>query len=364
MQNHVPVRTPAERMFFKMFKLRLISLFTALSLLFVLFGSVCAFAAETEEIDAAQLEELLGDYTISDSDFAALLSGSDVPSGTDHISDFETYVFKAKQHRLSMTVPKFENGFNINSTNADISEQGYSLEDVLSYNDQYSGSIVSYLFSDYSENGQVMVSILYLSNNYTQIIGDYSKLSDEQLEDIRTAKLSFNNEYPELRKINGNTYLFSCGDDEEYGFYSYSLETIVNGGRYQVYIDLTDPTQVDLAAATEMIRSLKIGGLKSTLYGAADKTLVTVMLIALCVLFAVVCLLTFFIIRFSRYASAAGSKFNIIGFNMPPKKDELEKYAKEQRRAERKAKQNAAKNAPKQEFDRSVSLSDSLSDDE
>ena len=347
-----------------MFKLRIISLFVVLSMLFVLFGSVCAFAAETEEIDISELADSLEGYTISDSDFAALLSGSDVPSGTDHIADYETFVFKVKQHRLSMTVPKFDAGFDINSPNTTFADLGYSLEDVLSYNDQYSGSTFSNLYSYYSDNGQVMFSIVYMSNNYTQAVGDYSRLSDEKLEDIRTASLSFNNEYPELRTINGNKFLFACGDDEQYGFYSYSLETIVNGGRYQIYVDLTDPTQADQAAVTEMLRTIKIGGLRPSLYGAADNTLVTVMLIALCVMFAVVCLLAFFIIRFSRYAAAAGSKFNIIGFNMPPKKAELEKYAKAQKRAERKANQNAAKNAPKHEFDRSVSLTDSLSDDE
>ncbi len=346
-----------------MFKLRVISLFLSLVMIFTLTGSLAVFAQAADDVDLDTLSAGLDGYNISDSDFAALLSGTDVPSATDHISDYTTSVFNAKQHRLSMLVPELEGGFNINSTHADMKRFGYSLEEFLNYYDSYTGNTVSYLYSGSSENGSVMVSVMYSANNFTKLIGDYSKLSGEQLEDFRTAKLAFNGEYPELRVINGNTFFYSSGDDTEYGYYSYSLETIVKGGRYQIYIDLTNPSPADQAVAIEMVRSVKIGGLRASLTGAADSTLVTVMLVALCILFALVGLLTFFIIRFSKFSIAAGSKFNIIGFNMPPKKAELEQFAKQQKRAERKAKESSA-NVPKKDIDRSVSLTDSLGEDE
>ena len=335
-------------------RLRLLSLIMILAVIFSVFGASSVFATAADDV-------------VSDSSAAA--SGSDITvpvvSATDHIASYQTYDLKIKPHRLSITVPKLESAFSANSTKTALEQalpdSGYTPESIINFTDSYySGDAISYLYSGSSANSSIMINILYSANNYTQFIGNYKDLDDDKLEDIRTTTLSFNGEYPELRKINGNLYLYAEGLDEEYGYYSYSLETIINGGRYRIYIDLSDPSPADSAAATEIIRSLKIGGIRPSLTGAASSNLVTVLLIAVIVLFFAVCLLTFFIVRFSLYSTAAGSKFNIIGFNMPPKKKELERYRKARERAERKAQSKIT--APPADKDSRTSLTDSLSD--
>lgn len=335
-------------------KMRIVSLVLIIAVIFSAFGAISAFATEDDVISNADL-----------------ISGSDiippVVSATDHIATYQTYKLKIKPHRLTMTVPKLESAFSANSTNSALAtalpESGYNLESIINFTDSYySGDAISYLYSGSSANSSIMINILYSENNFTKYIGDYKNLDDEKLEDLRTTTLSFNGEYPEIRKINGNLYLYAEGLDESYGYYSYSLEAIINGGRYRIYIDISDPSPADYAVATEMIRSIKIGGLRPTLAGAADNALVIALLAAVIILFIMVCLLGFFIIRFSLFASAAGSRFNIVGFNMPPKKNELERFRRERERAERKTKEKAKKTVAA-DVDRTISLTDSISDD-
>lgn len=336
-------------------KMRIVSLVMIIAVLFSVFGAVSAFATEGEVVSNADLT--------SGSDIAA-----PVVSATDHIATYQTYKLKIKPHRLTMTVPKLESAFSANSTNSALEkalpESGYNIESIINFTDSYySGDAISYLYSGSSANSSIMINVLYSENNFTHYIGDFKNLDEEKLEDLRKTTLSFNGDYPEVRKINGNLYLYAEGLDESYGYYSYSLETIINGGRYRIYIDMSDPSPADSAVATEMIRSLKIGGLRPNLTGAADNALVIALLIAVIVLFAAVCLLAFFVIRFSLFASAAGSRFNIIGFNMPPKKKELEKFHRERERAERKSK-SKGKNTAAADIDRKVSLTDSISDED
>lgn len=333
-----------------MYRLRVVSLVMILAVIFSVFGAASAFATADAVVSDTS--------AVSNSDIAG-----PIVSATDHIATYETYKLKIKPHRLSMTVPKLESSFSANSTKAALEkalpDSGYTPESIINFTDSYySGDAISYLYSGSSANSSIMINILYSSNNYTQYLGDYKSLDDEKLEDIRTTTLSFNGDYPELRKINGNLYLYAEGFDESYGYYSYSLETVINGGRYRIYFDISDPSPADSAIAAEMIRSLKIGGIRPTLTGAASNALVTALLAAVIILFLAVCLLTFFIVRFSLYSSAAGSKFNIIGFNMPPKKKELERYRKERERAERKTQ---SKITPAENNNR-TSLTDSLSD--
>jgi len=298
--------------------LRIISIIAALALVFTMF---CCSVSATEA-DTANTTEV---------------SNSSVPvvSTTDFISNFELTTIKIPQHRFSMLVPELDGSFSALSTNAELNTAipGYNVESIINYNDTYySGNIISYLFSGTTTSGDVMLNVLYTSNNYTQFIGDYSDVDEAVIEDLRTSTYSYSGTYPDVLTINGNTFLYSEGYDSEYNCYSYTLETIVNGGRYQFYIDLTDPSPADKAVVAKIVDSIKIGGFRTTLYGAADKTLVTVLLIVVCVLFVVVCFLTFFIIRFSLFTSAVGGKFNIIGFNMPPKKADIEKLRKNQKK--------------------------------
>ena len=315
-------------------KLRIISLIAVLAMVFTVFGCT-AFASEVSDTD---------------------VSTTDVVSASDYISDFELVKLEIDAHRFSMLVPDLENAFSANSTNSELSEvlSGYTAEDIINYNDTYySGNIITYLYSGTTSTSEIMVNILYTSNNYTKFIGDYSDADDAVMEDLRTSTYSYSGTYPEIKKINGNIYLYSEGYDTDYGYYSYTMETIVGGGRYQIYIDITDPSPADKAVVDEMVDSIKIGGFRATLYGAADKNLVTALLIVVIVLFVIVCFLTFFVVRFSLFSNAAGSKFNIIGFNMPPSKAELEKLRK---------KQSSKKNQTKKSDTKTSSIVDSLED--
>lgn len=319
-------------------KLRIISLIAAMALVFSMF---CCTAFASEDVTSG----------------ADVTSSTDVEtvSASDFISDYELVKFEVYAHRLSMLVPDLENIFTANSTNTEISStlSGYTLEDIISYNDTYySGNTISYLYSGTTDTSEIMINVLYTSNNYTQLIGNYSRLDDAALEDIRKSTYSYSGTYPDAIKLNGNTFLYAEGADDDYGYYSYTLETIVNGGRYQIYIDVTDPSPADKAVVNEIIQSIRIGGFRTTLYGAADSKLVTALLIAVIVLAVIVILLAFFIVRFSLFSSAAGNKFNIIGFNMPPSKKELAEIRKKQA----KKKNQSTKNG------KSVSIVDSFED--
>ncbi len=299
-------------------KLRIISLLAVLSLVISVFtGTVFATEADTTG-------------TTSTTD---VVSGSD--AAADYLSNYELIELAIAPHRMSILVPELDSTFSANSTNADLSaalpNSGLSVEDIINYPDNYGGSI-TYLFSGSSANSGVMMNVIYTSNNFTQFIGDYNDASEAVLEDIRTSVLTYSGSFPEIRKVNGNTFLFAEGYDSDYGYYSYSMETIVGGGRYQIYIDLADASTADKDIVEEIISSIKIGGFKTTNYGAADKTLATVLLIVVIILAVLVALLTFFVVRFSLFAKAAGSKFNIIGFSMPPSKAELEAMNKKQKK--------------------------------
>ncbi len=303
-------------------KFRIISLVAALALVFTAF-SCTVFATEVSTTD---------------------VSSSDVTSATDYISDFELTELKIDAHRFSMLVPSLDGSFSANSTNSELAAAipGYNVESIINYNDTYySGNIISYLFSGTTESSNVMLNVLYTTNNYTKFIGDYSDVDQAVLDDLCASTYSYSGKFPEILNINGNTFLYSEGYDSEYGYYSYTLETIVGGGRYQFYIDLTNPSPADKAIVDNIVNSIKIGGFRATLTGAADKNLVTILLIAVIVLAVIVCLLTFFVIRFSLFSNAAGSKFNIIGFNMPPSKKELEELRKKQAKKGQSKKNNS-----------------------
>jgi len=303
-------------------KLRIISLIAVFALVFTAFACT-AFATEGE--------------TATGTVTSAPVSNADlIVSDTDSLSEYPLEKFEIPQHRLSVLIPKLDTSFSAANTNTEIAGAipGYDLEGIINYNDSYySGNILSYLYSGTSSNGDVMFNILYTSNNYTKFVGDYSDLDEAAINDLCNSTYTNSGTYPEVLSVNGNTFLYSEGIDTEYNCYSYSMETIVKGGRYTIYIDLVNPSPADKAIVSEIVDSIRIGGFRTNLYGAADSTLVTVLLIVVIVLTVIVALLTFFIIRFSLFTSAAGNKFNIIGFNMPPSKEEIAKLRREQKKS-------------------------------
>lgn len=279
-------------------KLRVISLFAAFSLLLCLCcGSV---------------------YATSPSDTP--VSGSDVSAPTA-LSDYELVKYKVDAHQLSMLVPDFETSFGAANNNLEIAVllSGYTLEDIINYNYDYYGGSLSYIFSGYSDDQNVSVNCVYFANKYTEFIGNYDDISDVDMAAIAaTTSLLGSEAYSSVVTIAGHTFLWEEYTDAETGTYSVCAETIVNGGRYQIFIDLNNPSEMDKTVADKIINSIRIGGLAPSHLGAASSGLTTALLVIVCVLLILVLLLAFFIVRFSLYSKAAGGSFNIIGFSLPP----------------------------------------------
>lgn len=299
----------------------------ALTFLALLLITLCApvFAGELEQQPTA----------VSAAD--APVSGSDTVSPTDHIALYPLEKISVDEHRLSMLAPKMAVSLTSGASNSEISSslgETWGIEtrqDLLSTFDYSSGTSYSYLYSGISENRSIYIYVIYQENAYTRHIGSYRGKSADELEDIcANTDLLFGGDYSVLRSIHGNTYVFQEGVDESYGYYSYAMETIINGGRYNIYIDLTDATESDKTVAADIIDSLRIGGKRASLSGAAEKSAVIILSVCVAVLAALVLLLGFFIVRFGMFSKAAGSSFNIIGFNLPPSAKEIERIMSDQ----------------------------------
>ena len=122
--------------------------------------------------------------------------------------------------------------------------------------------------------------------------------------------------------INGHDFFVNCNFYDYYGVYQYTYVTVVDGVKYQFEaVSYEEITAEEATYIEEMIvGSIKIdkqsysGGFANGL-----STLDILAIIAIALLLIIVGFLTFFIIRFNAFSKAAGSSFNIIGFNMPPK---------------------------------------------
>lgn len=260
-------------------------------------------------------------YATSTSDSDSAVSGSDVIAPAASLSDYELVKYKVPAHQLSFLVPDFETSFGAASNNLEIYAilSGYTLEEIINYSYDYYGSTLSYLYTGYSEDQSVSVNCVYFSDKYTQFIGNYDDLDEVDMQAIAaTTSLLSNETVSSVVKIGGHTFLYEEYTDAATNTYSICVETIANGGKYQLFIDIIDATSSDKAIANKMIKSVRIGGLAPSNFGAANNGLVVALLVIVCILLALVLLLAFFVVRFSLYSKAAGGSFNIIGFSLPP----------------------------------------------
>ncbi len=262
----------------------------------------------------------------SDADTAASSSDASVVTPTDHLGNYTLRSLSVDYFRLNMLVPTLDGlTFGVDNTNAELNQMlsasyGISgVEDILNYTDYY-GNSNCYLYNSSSANNNVVVSITYSENNYTRYIGDYSRLSKEQLEDVRTGSDAFGTGTSgELRSINGRTFIYQSNPNSETNSVDFLMNTIVNGGSFDFYIQVTEPTDLDYDMVDSIFQSIKVKGVDFGNYGLVSRTVSIVLWVIIGLLVLVVALLTFFIIRFNAFAKAAGSSFSIIGFNMPPK---------------------------------------------
>ena len=183
----------------------------------------------------------------------------------------------------------------------------------------YSG-FTNYIYYGTTTDGSSMMAMTYTESNWSRFIGSYADLSaEEQLRIEEGSDLIGigDGSTATFRIINGTPILCQEYYDATYMSKYYIAQAIVDGGVYELYIQLTSPTDADMDVADQIINSLKISGFDVQRYGVASITTTGWLIAIVAILFVVVALMAFFLVRFSLYAKAAGSSFNIIGFDLP-----------------------------------------------
>lgn len=182
--------------------------------------------------------------------------------------------------------------------------------------------------SDLLKNGLIVYPVSYEGlmfyfyveeSLYSQNVGDFTNLSTADKQDmIDTASLANAQNGADCRfiTVNGHDYFVNNYYDANYGLYQYSYTTVVDGVEYMLNMNCYDElNDADFAfVENSIVGSIKINGLP---FADGMSTLDIVLLVLVIILVLVVALLTFFIIRFNAFAKAAGSSFQIIGFDMP-----------------------------------------------
>jgi len=283
---------------------------------------------DTEEL-MAYLEqtgndELLQSYIdmLSGSDVSGSdVSGSDVPEVDnrklrEHILVEKTF----DEFGLTVKVPDFALYADVYSDIDALTEAlGVPTPDAM-FNISYSG-FSNYILYSMSGNGNDMLAISYTESNWSRFIGNYADLSAEEQEELAAATdMLGTGTFASFRVINGTPVMVQEHFDQLSSTMVYVVRAIVDGGAYDMYIQVTDPGDEDMDAAEEIISSLKVSGVNPQRYGVASTCTTTWLIVLVAVLFVIVALLAFFMIRFSAFAKASGSEFNIIGFNSPEKK--------------------------------------------
>ena len=322
---------------------------TAAALLAVIMlVSCCAMSAFAEasseewtDEDTAELmayleqtgnDELLPSYIdeLSGSDVSgADVSGSDAAAPADNrkLREHTLTEMNFKEFGLKVKVPDFAMYADVYSDTATMSEVlGTTATPDSLFNISYSG-FSNYIVYAMSGSSNDMMAITYTESGWSRYIGSYANLSAEEQEKLAASTdLLGMGTFASFRVINGVPVMVQEYFDQTYSTMVYVLQTIVNGGTYEMYIQVTEPGDEDFDVAEEILNSFKVSGVNTQRYGVAG-TCTTNWLIALvAVLFVIVALLVFFLIRFSAFAKAAGSEFNVIGFNFPAKEESDEQY--------------------------------------
>lgn len=303
------------------------------------FGAASVFAEG--ELTAEDLEKIQEYYAAmgmempSNTDISggavsgADVSGSDV-SGSDAIGaittkllrDYELVEKDFGEFGLSMLVPSLEKLGTIYSDTAELTNALGSQVNINALFDISYNGFTNYVLYGVSADQGVMMAVTYTENNWSHYIGNFADLDADAQERIAsgTDLMGFGDgSTASFRVINGTPCLYQEYYDAQYTSMVYVVQAIVDGGIYEVYLQFANPGDPDFDVADQIVNSLKFEGVNPQRYGVANTTTTTVLIVLLAVLFAIVALLAFFIIRFSLFAKASGSDFNIIGFNLPEK---------------------------------------------
>ncbi len=314
---------------------KIVSLLAALAVILTC-STMAAFAEgeEWSEEDIAELEAYLSQYGydeyLSGSDVSASdvsgsdVSGSDVPAPSRNLSAMTLSREKFPEYGLELLVPDFSEKGDIYSDAETLTELFQSEVNAKAlFEISYSG-FSNYILYGSEGQGDCLMVITYTESNWSRYIGSYADLSADEQKRIEngTDLLGMGDgKKASFRVINGTPCLVQEYYDAATFSMAYVVQTVVDGGEYEIYLQVGNTVDADFDTADEIINSIKIKGVNPARYGVAGTCLTGWLLAAVIVLFVLVALLMFFVIRFSMYAKASGSSFNIIGFSLPEKKN-------------------------------------------
>jgi len=300
-------------------------------------ASVFASAAAAEELpaddvtlDDAQVDEDMGiepiTIDLSDLDDLFDLSDSDFDDSmfdimpSNSLASRGTIGVKLPKFGVTMTVPVLDSISTAEEPPAAMAENSGDLPESML------GS--SLLLYGVNNDQSALIAITFDTSAYARLVGSYNSLTPDDIsamcDNIAAQSGIFaNNESKgvESALINGNTFihLYQAGDmGDGYGAY-HEYRTIVGGVGYSVYLQFTgELSDDDQAIIDECIGSIRFSGssILSPTPGIIKWLTAAVVLLAVLTL-----LMGFFLVRFSLFSKAAGSSFNIIGFDIPSESD-------------------------------------------
>ncbi len=324
------------------FRSKITAVLLALVLLISAFGAFSVSATEEEEYQYTKEEiqeaadyygmsykELLAAMGLTEEDLvdgSAFSSTDAVYSYTDMLADVEFKTFKSDSHNISYKFPKDGTVYLPSDDIAAVAAHtGISLKDIMNnYN-----LVVIAEYTNELNGANVLYQIIAEEDTpYGKHIGNYKNLTDSERDALVQSKIDegFDENNTYMIKKKGNVYLVARSDSDEVAESGFcitetEISTVINGTIYTAYIYIQHGgTTADAKVVEDILDSLIIKGSASTV--TVSKTLSIVALCIAGVLFIVVLFLIFFIVRFSIYSKASGSRFNIIGFSMPKKNTE------------------------------------------
>ena len=318
---------------------KIIALLLTLMLTFAAFGALTVFATEEDDLDTYTQEDvvaLANSLGISEEEAAAYIFGNetDDASATDtsktDISMTDVYkdiTFEPKtieHYGISFLAPATAQVYSLESSDYEVySGAGYTKLDLLSnynliglcqFEDDAKGSVVYYEISCQEDSP------------YAAVLGEYNDLTQEQIDDIVKTKEAQGKdnsyEYDSVYVVRngGQNYLVARIDQdnagEGYCITQAEISTVINGDYYNILCYFQHSGSVsDLDKVDEAIKSVQVGGQCKPVNTVKVLSIIALVLAAL--LLIAIAFIIFFIVRFSAYSKASGSKFNIIGFDMP-----------------------------------------------
>lgn len=236
-----------------------------------------------------------------------------VVSGCD-LKKEELHMAKVKMTGFSMLVPKGEL-LTIESSskeyeNSELMQRGYNRSSLIN------GNIFLY-FNNKSTNECNLVAAVVQLNPLDLYFGNYAKLTKEQQDELisqRIASTGNANAKGSFEKINGTTYMFLKSSNEESGnkYVDYELSTVIGQYKYVVQITATNPDDNDRDVLNEMIKSVKVSGIKEPMSPLEICLIVCVVILLLAVAFAY-----FTLYRLDKFVKSGATDVRMFGLNLP-----------------------------------------------